>query len=673
MAVQLPTTQQLTSRAVQLQHNLEAAEQSLNNLTPENQLTAMEGIATFQKELSDLQNQVGIVFARTEDYEVLEVSTELSKSVTILDRLGHNQLFLLEFGPLVFQASSATQEQLNALRFRVVELANHYKDLNPANSNALVTFAAYVSGTSLQPAFIATPNQSTQAPFSVNQQASTPAPRNTQPTDTQIVTDQDREFQASLELDQFKDLERRYAAFSSLPSEPVQAFEQVIKFYKDIKSYSFGKATYTFNNAARDIDNLLKNTEDLLTKIIDTQLALETQPVQTSQPQTGLNLAFAELHDILAKFITAKAAGNNETVLKLNQQILPTFNKLSEEEKKSIFNELYSILGKALPDNQLLPSLLKQPIAMWCTSQDQRDTWKQKKQAIENIIKKSPQSAATAPTNGTGKAAEMKTRMQEAMNMQPPVVRTTQATVSRGPAPTAPQPTVPMQLGDDDFEIPMTPIESGLAQLLSILSLLREENAQGPSTLDEAADKLLTLDATDIRCVFKMSGNQETRIGQRPCFHLYFIHKNESPQLLKDDMQYGTHAYSGIYSAINQERLRATQRAIVELALAGMEDAINFEDNSNIVRFLRDLEEIKLDVKDRAGSQENAAFNLFGAFYREHVKARQSNSSLVDPHAREFEGDFGRRGFRVKPGIDSAVLLAAITQVRADLKAVWKV
>ena len=84
------------------------------------------------------------------------------------------------------------------------------------------------------------------------------------------------------------------------------------------------------------------------------------------------------------------------------------------------------------------------------------------------------------------------------------------------------------------------------------------------------------LESSGNKVPFKISGNDLSSVADRPCFHLYFIHKNESPDLLVNDMQYGNKAMAGVFPATNEERTRAVQRTIVELVLEGLENAIHF-------------------------------------------------------------------------------------------------
>jgi hypothetical protein len=207
--------------------------------------------------------------------------------------------------------------------------------------------------------------------------------------------------------------------------------------------------------------------------------------------------------------------------------------------------------------------------------------------------------------------------------------------------------------------------------LQNILSLLAVD-AQ-PIDLAKACEMLHILDSEGHKCVFKMSGSDASTIADRPFYHLYFIHKNETPEHLNDDIRYGNKAFVGEFPATNEERLRSIQRSIVELVLEKLEDAINFADETSLAKLLDILESIKLNAKDRAEGQENAAYNLFSAFYHLHVGARTKDSTLIDPQEPQFHADFGRNAFYTSStGIDPTIKLAAIDQVRTALNKAWK-
>jgi len=201
-----------------------------------------------------------------------------------------------------------------------------------------------------------------------------------------------------------------------------------------------------------------------------------------------------------------------------------------------------------------------------------------------------------------------------------------------------------------------------LLTMKSLLALLQTESAS--PQLIEVNSTLCQLDFEGKTSVFSMSGNDQLSIGNRPFFHLYFIHKNETPEIVKDDREYGRKAFSEIYPATNHERFRSVQRTIVELALETIEEAINADDQEKQLICLDLLETIKLDVKDRANGHENAADHLYHAFGQLFIPTPRNYPSSIDT--------LDRASFHGAKGIDPAIKIQAVQQVRHAMKAAWK-
>ncbi len=513
------------------------------------------------------------------------------------------------------------------------------------------------------------PSSQTVPPTILPSSQMTNAPILNQPTQqsrTQIREEQDREYQASLRADQFKDLEKNFSQIQKdFNGDPLKDFESVLNFYKVLKTFSFGKNSDTFPQAIQKIDSLIKETEQTLNLIIQKHETSVTQSQQpTASTQGTINPVFAELKEIIAQLIQAKNTPNGN-VSRWQGQIQPTFNKLQEQEKKLLltaFNQVLKQENKIKED--LSENLCKQPLALWGTLQLQGQNWNFMVKALGTIA--NPNTTALTTTAPQNKVAEMKQRMQEVQNAQPtqsapPRRQTQQVSTSSLSAPQDESP---------DEVIQNLPFVNGVLSLKSLLALLKSDGQT--SQLQKACQELFLLDARSIKCSF--NGQSESNIADRPFFHLYLIHKNEAPQKLKNDMQYGNRAFAGEYEATNNERTRAVQRALAEVALKGLEEAINFQDGAAIVQLLDVLEEIKLDPNDRVNGQDCIAYNLYGMFYHEHVEARKTNTSLVDPSSPQFNGDFGRHGMRSSlHNIDPSVKLATIAKAQNLLKTAWKV
>ncbi len=195
-------------------------------------------------------------------------------------------------------------------------------------------------------------------------------------------------------------------------------------------------------------------------------------------------------------------------------------------------------------------------------------------------------------------------------------------------------------------------------------------------TLGVVMKTLKTLAQKNCPCIFAMSGTDSANIGKRPFFHIYQIHRNETPNQMTSDPDYGEKAFAHAdgFAAGYMQRIRALRRSVVEVCLSGLEEAIGFEDGANVINFLNVLEEVEWYPKDAPPDTKNFAHMLFGAYYNQHLEARKKNTSLADPNDLKFKGDFGRNAFKMSgTGIESSIKIAAIKQVVNALKKVWKI
>jgi hypothetical protein len=218
-------------------------------------------------------------------------------------------------------------------------------------------------------------------------------------------------------------------------------------------------------------------------------------------------------------------------------------------------------------------------------------------------------------------------------------------------------------------KIEKTPAELALNQLWKFLLPLLDGSNKDLIAVCNALDDM---NATTI---FKMSDSEEKRpIGKRPGFHLYYIHINEAPHLVNyDDFEYGYYAFKGEYPADNADRKRALQRTIIEIALQYLEDGIRGNNETMVGDALQILERLKLDPRDRIEQDKDCVlWSLHGAFYKQHLAARENDRSLIDPSSDPHFGN--NYAFKSnKAGIDPAANFFAIDQVRNGLKTTWKV
>lgn len=212
-----------------------------------------------------------------------------------------------------------------------------------------------------------------------------------------------------------------------------------------------------------------------------------------------------------------------------------------------------------------------------------------------------------------------------------------------------------------------------IKELERAVHFLKHDNQ---NAVDNAVAILNSLFQSQSSYVFAMSGMESILIASRPFFHLYHIHKNEDPSLLKDDKDYGYKAFLGThdsFTATNAQRSQALKRTIAELALAGLEDAMHLEAAHGATVFLNILEKTELQ-RDDLPKGMNIAHALFDTLYRLHTQARKSNPNLIDPNLSRFNEDFGRAAFPLF--IDGPVKkdkLQAIEEIRGALKTAWKV
>ncbi|MGC2595130.1 MAG: hypothetical protein WA347_02480, partial [Rhabdochlamydiaceae bacterium] len=331
--------------------------------------------------------------------------------------------------------------------------------------------------------------------------------------------------------------------------------------------------------------------------------------------------ALKNLHMQMQKALTASDIDQTPFFPHIHE----AYQKITHGEKVKIFDALNAILKEQRMTNDLPDRLRKMSINQWPGS------LQQKKGAVERVL-----LTTIAQVTVVKEGHEIKQRLNEAKNLQPRSIF----------------PTFDMNRG---FYRILAAIHS-----LQFLFFLFQENA-GDRELREASNLLQRLDSEARLAIFQMSDEKHRSIAERPRFHLYFIHKNKT---------------RCVYAITNEERLRSVQRTIVELALGALELPIYLGDDQtvkNLIDLLED-ERMKLNTEDRVNGQYFVAYNLFYAFYNLQISARAHHSFLIDPHDPQFEGAFGRVGFiKSMAGIDPAIKIMAIKQVRDELKAAWKI
>jgi hypothetical protein len=224
---------------------------------------------------------------------------------------------------------------------------------------------------------------------------------------------------------------------------------------------------------------------------------------------------------------------------------------------------------------------------------------------------------------------------------------------------------------DERYRSSSISVIDAIKDLQALLPLFQEGASN--QNFQDALQKLAVLESSAVNLPFKISNNALLNIANRPCFHLYYIHKNESPQKLKSDPNYGYTAMVETYPTNNAERTRAIKRTIAEVVLQRAEDSVHSNQHTDLLEALNILEGLQMSANDMPSEQNNLAHILFDKMYHKHVEARKINSTLVDPSDWKFKGDFGRNAFTTVNGINSADKIAVIDELLLTLKNIWKI
>lgn len=646
----------LIRQATLFQQRFTQAKDYIDTLSPKEQIDTTAKLEDDSRSFSNLQQRVEKLIRGQiqtapgfSQEELIDLTEKLNKSAEILDSIDSNNTIAMAYQEIVLtieqlnEGSNPDVNKVQSLLGRIKDLTEQHPFLNRGNREALEA-----ADQVLQTMLTSQHYQPLAIQNSSNRQSG-PHISGTQ----KILEEQNENYFASLVTDQFEDLKK------DLCRDPLKDFDPVLTYYKSVKEYSLFKPSYISDKAGLTIAVHLKNAEALLNEIIQVQAKKENEQAEQTQGQAVQNQVLIELKNELQQGLEQKMMES------LFPKINEIFLKLSSEEKQKLFQALDEI-QKETSKRNLAITVPRLPFTIWPAA------WTQKKQALEKILSETNAPPVTVAPVVVKKADEMTRRFLEVQNMQP-AVQTTFQNDDLSPDDFIDIRFPPIVLDEEISEISNTHPNVLVIYDLQTLLLLLGPNASG-SQLQEASQALFLMGSKGLKSAFTMSGPNPRSITDRPLYHLYFIHKNESPEKLKDDMQYGNKAFAGAYPADNEERYRAVQRTIVELVLENLEDAINFDDGETLIKLLDILEEIKLDANDRAEGQENAAYNLFGVFYHLHSAAHSNNPSLVDPQDPQFNGDFSRGAFRkTMKGIDPAIKVAAIQYVRTVLKAAWKV
>ncbi len=349
-----------------------------------------------------------------------------------------------------------------------------------------------------------------------------------------------------------------------------------------------------------------------------------------------------ELTSALEKF-----KDKNADALAIQKSVQSAFLLLDESEKLAFLNSVSAKLIERKSRQLNLPaSFLKQPLSIWPGS------YEDKLNALLAILPSSSSQAQPVIVI-TKKSEEMQKRMVEATSMITQITINSSNTITNS------------NMGNMVID---STIMNDIEELQALLQYLQETGSY--RDLQMALEGLMFIESKSQKCTFKISGNVPSLIADRPCFHLYFIHKNESPQNLVNDDRYGNNAMCGVLPALNSERKRAIERTIVEMALEGLENAMIFEKNEEIKAMIEILDGFELSAKDQLNEDKNIANVLFGTIYKLQCDAFSTDRHLANPHSNS---EFGRDAFCMSnTQVNLETKIAAVTAIRESLKTVWK-
>ncbi len=460
--------------------------------------------------------------------------------------------------------------------------------------------------------------------------------------DREIRAVQEREYQVALFRDRLNNIKSQ--------ADP-ERFENSLHLYTEVRHIAAQPAFVT-EEASKPLEELRKDIEAFLDDCIQQQEGIERESAAADADNTQRNQALLNLKEGLEK-LCKDAKDAPSTSGSFSRDLQSLYLNLHPESKKDLLKALNNLLiQKRLIQRHLAPGLLGLNFATWPT------TRLNQLEALNRIL---PASSTAAPLSSL--AEEMRRRLDGAKSAvyQPPArpispepvpVRTVRESTSDS-----------SEISEQETQGFQTPILQGIEALQEILPLLKTESY---ADFQLALEKWMVLESDGQR----VSGQGSGRIADRIPHHLYFIHKNEQPSLLVPDGEYGRKALVGEFPATNDERIRAVRRTLLEVALEGLEDAVNFGNDSDLRAILMQLETLEMDPKDALPlGKTRIAKDLFARLSAHHFSKLSTEVPVFDA-----TGDFGRWGFYNAGGsVQPETKIEVIQQLRNDLRQVWKV
>lgn len=651
-------TQQISDQITPLFEKLLNIQSSIGNKDPSIQIfeiNRQEGdLSQIRNHLADLQQRINQIWQNqinsreAGEENLLQLAKSLTLCSDVLDNIEKNKNFAREiytlqdqFKKILGQPSFDSEERK--------AFTNHLNEMSTVH-------------------WINTGNRYTLQEMLVTLK-SIEAPNKRENRETKKT--QDAAYDISLINDQLKEIQ------SAFTSDPTKDFEAVLTFYKQTKEHYLKEAFHTdaqnsllavekvLNRAERiqAVEDVLKRAEKIMDSMIITQKQIEAQQEIPLLSLSSVSEALKGLKNAIEKVLD-ELKNNTSKLSSCIASVTTAFEQLKKNEptlKNKLLEKTYQVLkdtGK-FPVDKDIPSAMKGiSIIHW------QGNYQDKLNALNCIIQEA-EAMTTIPFSLVEKESKRMIKLlAQAKNR---VGASTSAYVPHTPAL---QPSKSNEKNPCDLDtIVFKPIQK-LQQILTCLS------AGSVTGLEDALCALVILESKGIEKSFTISSEKKSNIADRPCFHLYFIHKNENPQRRFQDNKYGNNAMAGVYPTSNVDRSRAFQRTIVELALEELKDAVSFAQPEDVIKDLLELLEkkIPLDTQDMPKESKNLAHTLFKIMYEKHYEKQKTNSFLISPNDPRFQGDFGRKAFSsTTKGIDSTIKIEAINSLCMKLKEAWKI
>lgn len=505
----IPTIAQVQSDLSTIFTSLSQTKHFTAEFEPDLQLEYRGEVFRMEASLNACRQKAALLFANRQGPDGLQleaIQVNIANAGDVLEELNHN---LKLASSLIERKETPDSEFLQGLRR---QLAADSK-INQGNRSAIQSLLGRAS-TVLQP------------------NAPVPAPLPLQQSNAQTIQKQDQAFKLTEFKDKWKDL-----CTKNLTADPEKDFQTILEFYVKLK-----RNLSSIQFVCRDIQ---AEAEAFMSTV---QGALQV-PIQKQQKmESSGNAQFKLLKDAISA-AQADALNTDPNPNKASQNVEAAFAKLSEDEKKQLLTSLEEVLhkkGVLAADKHLRPELLNRKFLIWHLSYTERLA------AVEALLQNKPVAAQS-----------ISERMLEQVKQATAPIPQTPVKQATTPTPQAPQMAQAVQPppGRCNSENVIATIDA-IQELQPILSLLGENSSM--LDMQEALQRLF-IESSKGTFVF----NGQTRsVEEQSHFHIYWIHKNEKPDQMVQDPEYGKNAMNGVIFATNVERRRAISRTIMELVLA---------------------------------------------------------------------------------------------------------